>query len=194
MHEQLKEIAQRLRGLRDAMDMSQEQAAALLGMEPDEYAAHENGERDFTFTFLYTAAHAFGVNLEDVLTGRSPTLSAFSIVRRGEGLKIKRRHGFKYQNMAYLFRDRMAEPFIVEAIYDPAQADQALSMSSHEGQEFDMVLQGSLRMRIDGHDFVLGEGDAVYYDSTRPHGMAATQGDCTFLAVVMRPCAKEVKV
>lgn len=187
MTEQIQQIAERLRALREALDMSEQAVAARLGISTAEYQAHERGERDFSFTFLYEAARVFRVNIEDLLTGRSPTLTSFSIVRAGQGLRIERREGFLYQNLAYHFRDRAAEPFLVEAKFDPAKTDQPIAMSIHEGQEFDLVLSGSLRMRIDGHEFVLGEGDAVYYDSAHPHGMVAAGGaGCRFLAVVLQ--------
>ncbi len=187
MTEKLQEIAERLKGLREALDITPAAVAAKLGISTEEYLAHEQGQRDFSFTFLYNAAKVFRVNIEDLLTGRSPTLTSFSIVRKGKGLGMERRQGFQYQNMAYHFRDRVAEPFVVEARYDRASADGSIAMNSHEGQEFDLILSGSLRMAIDGHEFVLEEGDAVYYDSGRPHGMvAADDHGCRFLAVVMQ--------
>jgi transcriptional regulator with XRE-family HTH domain len=187
MTEQITEIAERLKGLREALDMTPAAVAAKLGIAPAEYLAHERGERDFTFTFLYNVSKVFRVNIEDLLTGRSPTLSAFSIVRKGCGLNIVRRQGFKYQNMAYHFKGRTAEPFIVEAGYDEAEARAPIHLNAHEGQEFDLVLKGALRMAIDGHEFTLNEGDAVYYDSAHGHGMvAADSRGCEFLAVVMQ--------
>lgn len=187
MTEQIQQIAARLRALREALDMSEQAVAARLGISTVEFQAHERGERDFTFTFLYEAARIFRVNIEDLLTGRSPTLTSFSIVRAGKGLRIERREGFLYQNLAYHFRDRAAEPFLVEVKFDADVADKPIAMSTHEGQEFDMVLSGALRMRIDGHDFTLNEGDAVYYDSGHPHGMvAADSRGCRFLAVVLQ--------
>lgn len=187
MKEQIAEIAERLKGLREAIDMTPAAVAAKLGITQAEYLAHEKGERDFSFTFLYNVSKAFRVNIEDLLTGRSPTLSSFSVVRKGCGLNIERRQGFKYQNMAYHFKNRTAEPFVVTAKYDEAEANAPIQLSSHEGQEFDLILKGSLRMAIEGHEFILNEGDAVYYDSARGHGMvAADRQGCEFLAVVMQ--------
>ena len=187
MKEQINEIAERLKGLREALDMTPAAVAAKLGITKEEYLAHEQGQRDFSFTFLYNAAKVFRVNIEDLLTGRSPTLTGFSVVRRGKGLNIERRQGFRYQNMAYHFRNRTAEPFVVEAKYDEAEANAPVHLNTHEGQEFDIVLKGALRMVIDGHEFTLDEGDAVYYDSSLNHGMvAADSRGCEFLAVVMQ--------
>ncbi len=186
MSDRITEIAERLQGLREALELTPEDVAARLGVPVDEYLAHERGERDFAFTFLYNAANVLRVSIEDLLTGRSPTLKTYSLVRAGKGLRIERRQGFRYQNLAYHFRDRVAEPFLVEAGWDAAAAAAPLTMSTHEGQEYDYVLEGALRMAVDGHEFVLNEGDSVYYDSSKPHGMvAADERGCRFLAVVL---------
>lgn len=186
MSDKIQEIAERLRGLREALDLTPEAMAETLGVTPDEYLAHEQGQRDFSFTFLYNAANVLRVNIEDLLTGQSPTLRTYSLVRRGRGLKIERRQGFRYQNLAYHFRGRVAEPFLVEADWDEAAYDAPLVMSTHPGQEYDLILSGSLRVSIDGHEFVLDEGDSVYYDSSKPHGMVAAGPEgCRFLAVVL---------
>ena len=119
------------------------------------------------------------------MTGEAPKLSSYSVVKAGEGLPIIRRNGFIYQNMAYLFKDRIAEPFFVKMPFDKEVASSPLVLNHHEGQEFDYIISGKLRMRIDKNEFILNEGDGVYYDSAHGHGMAAIDGDCTMLAIVM---------
>ena len=60
-------------------------------------------------------------------------------------------------------------------------------LSKHEGQEFDYIISGSLKVQMDKYTEVLKEGDAIYYNSGRAHGMIATGGeDCKFLAVVIK--------
>lgn len=39
----------------------------------------------------------------------------------------------------------------------------------HEGEECGLVLQGSLKVTIGDEEFVLEEGDSIYFDSTIPH-------------------------
>lgn len=185
MEDKIQEIAERIRGLRDILDISVKEMSGILEITEEEYEAYERGERDFTFTFLYKAASRFGIDMTDLLTGRPPQLADFTVVRKGEGIPIERRKGFHYESLAYQFKDRIAEPFIVVAKYDEAAADGAITLSTHEGQEFDYVLKGSLRVEVDGHRMLLQEGDTVYYNSGLRHGMAAIGGDCTFMAVVM---------
>jgi len=186
MESKLREIAQRIKELRDILEITEEEMAGKTGVAVEEYREYENGQRDYTFTFLYECAKTFGVDIVELLTGDNPKLSYYTVVRAGKGLPIKRRRGFTYQHMAYRMKDKIAEPFIVTAPYSEEDQDGAVHLSRHEGQEMNLVLKGKLKVWIEENVEVLGEGDAIYYDSSRGHGMVAADGeDCTFLAVVM---------
>ena len=101
-------------------------------------------------------------------------------------MEIKRRHNFHYLHLAPYFRDRIAEPFVVTAPYIEEEQDKPITPNQHKGQEMDFILEGSLKVDMDGHIEILNAGDTIYYDSARPHGMIATGGKpCTFLAIVM---------
>ena len=75
----------------------------------------------FSFTFLYQCAKLFGVDMVELVTGENPRLSFYSIVRKDEGLPIKRRAGFNYQHLAYLFKNKTCEPFLVTAPYSESE-------------------------------------------------------------------------
>ncbi len=187
MNQQIAGIAQRIKGLRELMDISVEEMAKVTDTTEEIYLEHEAGLHDFSFTFLYNAARKLKVDITELLTGDIPKLSQFSLIRAGEGLRIKRRIGFLYQHMAYLFKDKKAEPFKVVAKYDPAAEKEPIKLSRHEGQEFDYILSGMLKVKIEDHEMILNPGDAIYYDSGRGHGMVAVGGkDCEFLAVVIK--------
>lgn len=181
------EIAERIRGLRGMMDITVEEMAEAVGMAPETYLEYEQGTSDFSFTFLYKCAERFGVDIVELLTGEAPKLEFYSIVRKGEGLDIKRRAGFKYEHMAHRFRDKTAEPFIVTAPYIESAQNEPIELSYHAGQELDYVISGSLLMRFENHTEKLNAGDLAYYNSGRGHGMIAADGEpCVFLAVVIR--------
>ena len=199
MNAQIQEIATRIRSLREDLAIATADMAKVHEMTEAEYLLQESGAQDFTFTFLFNTASRLGVDMTDLLTGNSPTLSGFTVVRKGSGLSMQRRSGFSYRNLAHRFRHRTAEPFLVEAplettaepflVEAPHETDpgnRSIPQRGHGGQEFDYVLSGSLRFRIGDHETVLDAGDSIYYDATVPHGMAAEGADCTFLAVVIR--------
>lgn len=181
------EIAERMKGLRQLMEISEEEMARITGVTAEEYRQYENGMADFPFTFLLKCAERFGIDLVELMTGDNPKLSFFTIVRNGKGLPMERRKGFTYKHLAYLIKNKIAEPFLVVAPYSEEDQSKPIEYSTHEGQEFDYILRGSLKVDLDGHVDVLNAGDAVYYDSSHRHGMIATGGgDCEFLALVLK--------
>lgn len=187
MNEKIYEIAERIRGLREDFGISIAEMAQLVEVSEDEYISYEEGKYDFSFTFLYKVATRLGLDISELITGSSPTLSIYTHVKKGKGLSIDRRKGFKYHNLAYLFKNRNAEPFLVEAPYDETADKGEILQRSHDGQEFDYILSGSLKVKIDDHEFIMEAGDSVYYDATHRHGMVATNGEtCMFLAVVIK--------
>lgn len=186
MDNQLVLTAQRIKELRNIIGKTPEEMATITGVTVDDYLSYESGSSDFSFTFLHKCAKAFGVDITDLLTGENAKLSAFTIVRNGEGFPIARRKGFKYNHLAANFKSRLSEPFWVRAPYDSGAQNKNIPLSSHAGEEFDYILKGSLKVQIGEHIDYLYEGDSIFYDSLTPHGMiAAGDGDCEFIAIVM---------
>jgi len=194
MSEQIIQVAERIRGLRLILDITPEEMAEVTDTTVEQYLGLESGENDFSFTFLFKCAQRFGVDIAEIVTGDMPKLSFYTITRAGEGLPIRRRAGFEYQHMAFLLKNRMAEPFIVKAPYNEEEQNKPIHLSTHAGQEFDLVLKGQLKMQLENHVEILNEGDSVYYNSDHGHGMIAAGGqDCTFLAIVIPEPDQEEK-
>lgn len=186
MENQIIEIAERIKEAREILEISVDEMAKVVDVAPQEYVKYEAGEYDFSFTFLFKCAQAFHMDITELMTGDVPKLSMYSLVRAGKGLPLVRRQSFKYQNLAYFFKHRMAEPFMVTAPYREDEQDKPISLSTHKGQEMDYIISGQLKVVIEKHTEILGPGDTIYYDASRPHGMIAVGGqDCVFLAIVM---------
>lgn len=188
MDTDIREIAQRITALREILEISLEDMADYLKIAPKEYVEYENGTQDFSVTFLQKCAAKFNVDVVDLLTGENPKLSFFTVTRKGNGISMSRRKGFSYQHMAHSLKAKLAEPFVVVAPYSKEAQDSEISLSTHDGQEIDFILKGSLKVKLEKHVVVLNEGDAIMYDSSHGHGMIATGGaDCEFLAIVISP-------
>jgi len=186
MDNRIGDIAERIHALRDATGFSLKEMADAVGITAEEYEAHEKAKKDFTFTFLYKCAEKFGVDIVELLTGENPHLSGYTVVRSGKGLPMKRREGFEYGHLASAFKNKFAEPFLVTAPYRPGELKN-IPLSSHPGQEFNYILKGKLRFAYEDHAEDLNEGDSVYYDSSRKHGMTPMdKKGCVFLAVVIK--------
>jgi len=184
MTEQLKEIGSRLGALRDIFDIPIKEMAQTMKISVEEYTAYENGQKDFSFSFLQNAAKIFGVDVVDIISGESPKLTKCALVRNGEGFDIERRKAYDYKHLAFTFSNKKAEPFIVTV--EPKQ-NEVPTLHSHDGQEFDYMLSGKMEFHFDKLVYELNEGDSVYFDSGVPHAMKAAGGQAVkFLAVVIK--------
>jgi transcriptional regulator with XRE-family HTH domain len=177
-------IAKRLQALREIMDISAAEMAQAVGLSEAEYLEYEAGKNDFSFSFLYSAAGKLGVDIVDLMTGEAPRLSVCSFVKKGHGLKLERRKEYNYEHLAYIFKNKKMEPFLVTV--EPSDVDAKSHMNAHEGQEFDYVVEGRMTLYIDNQTLTLSEGDAVYFDAKHPHAMQAEGGACRFLAIIAK--------
>jgi len=183
MQEQLKQIAERLQALREIQGMSAESLASALQIPYDTYLTYERGEADIPVSVLYQAARILGVELTDLLTGENPRLHRFCLVRRGKGVHVERRKEYSYQHLAFNFSHKKAEPFLVSV--EPASDATPIAMNAHPGQEFDYVLNGTLKVVIDDNEMILEPGDSIYFDSNCQHGMQALNNlPAQFLAII----------
>ena len=183
---QLSAIASRLREMREIMGWSPEEMAAKTEVTPEEYELYEAGQTDMPFTFVYKSAQAFNMELTELLEGHNAFLSTYTVTRRGKGETTAKEEGIAISNLAPKFRDKAAEPYWVRYEYSEKQQNEPIHTTTHKGQEFDLVLSGSLKVQVGDHTEVLHEGDSIYYNSSLPHGMIAVDGkDCVFLAMIL---------
>ena len=182
----LKEMGVRIREMREIIGFSIEKMSGLAGVDKDTYASLEAGTFDPPFTVLHRCAVALGVDVTSLLEGHTAKLSGYMVTRKGQGLVTTDENGIKLQNMAAMFKNRLATPYYVTYQYDESLQDKPIQTTTHAGQEFDLVLEGAMKIRIGDHIEELHEGDSVFYQSSNPHGMLAIGGkNCKFLAMIM---------
>ena len=182
MCDPIKSIANRLRELREVLELSAQEVAESCHLRVEEYMALESGESDISVNVLQTIARRYGISLDVLMFGEEPKMNF--ITRAGAGVSVERRKAYKYEALASGFRDRKADPFIVTV--EPAPADAPMHLNSHEGQEMNYVLEGRLLLSLNGKELVLNVGDSLYFDSSLPHGMKALDGrPVRFLAIIM---------
>jgi acetyl-CoA synthetase len=189
----IKEMAARIKELREVEGISIEAMAEKTGITTEQYRACENGESDLNFAFLYKCANAFHVDVTNIIEGHTPKLFSYFVNRAGQAPKISDAHGMTYYNLAYAFKNRISEPLYVISKYDEVAQTKPIELTSHSGQELDIVIEGYLTVQVGEHKETLGPGDSIYYDSSTPHGMIAVNGsDCSFYAIVLNPTGEPI--
>ena len=183
---QLLEVASRIREMREILGYSQNTMAQRTNLSLAEYKAYESGETDLPFSFIHKCALAFNIDITDLLEGHSTRLTSYTVTRRGHGQQTAKEMGIDIQNLAPKFKNKIAEPYWVKYDYSDELQSKPIQLATHAGQEFDIVISGSLLVQVGTNKEVLHEGDCIYYNSSTPHGMIAIDGkDCLFVAVVL---------
>ena len=179
--EQTRLVAMRIRELRDIAGYTAEEAAEALGLPAELYARYEQDGTDIPISAIYAIANLFHVDTTDILSGASPKLISLSLVKKGQGILVERFAGYKYENIAYPFANRIMEPMVVTLTPD----GEVPNMVMHSGQELNYCLEGEMTVFHDGSEVLLAEGDCVYFDARKPHGQRA-RGDkeARFLTVI----------
>ncbi len=182
MNEQIKQIAERLKGLRESLDLSFEEMAAHCGKSAEDIELYESGDIDIPMSYLFDVAQNLGVDTSTLISGDEPRMKSYYLTRYGKGISVERTKAYKYQALASGFKNPKAEPF--EVTVEPNE--NPIYLNAHTGQEFNYVLEGRLQFRINDKDLILAEGDSIYFDSSCPHGMKALDGKpVKFLAIIL---------
>lgn len=181
MDEQYQMISQRIRELREVFDLSPEDMAKELGVDAAEYAEYEASGKNIPISVLYHISQKFGVELSEILTGDQAHISTLQVCRRGKGQTVDRFPGYVFESLAPRFGNKVMEPLLVTLTPGEKEAE----LVTHSGQEFNLVLEGTVVITYDGKEILLGAGDAVYFDPTHPHSQKAVgEGKARFLTVI----------
>lgn len=184
MDDNIKQIGERLRGLREVLDIPAEEVAELCELPLEQYLKMERGEADPSVGSLALISRRYGIALDVLLFGEEPRMSGYFITRKNQGPSVERRKEYKYQSLASGFRRRKVNVFLTQV--DPLPAGGAYRNNTHDGQEFNYVVEGRMEITIGEKTMTLAEGDSIYFDSSLPHNMKALDGKpVKFIVVVV---------
>ena len=184
MAEDIRHLAQRLKGLREVLEIPIEQMAQVCETSVEHYLKMESGEADPGVYRLSRVAKKFGISLDILLFGEEPRMVGYFVTRKGQSTQVEMRNDYKYEGLASGFKDRKVEPFFTTI--DPLPEGKNRSKNCHDGQEWDYVLSGVLEITIGEKVIVLYPGDCIYFDASNPHCMRAiNNARVEFLTVII---------
>ena len=163
---ELAEIGLRIKGLREACDVSREDMAAELEVPLETCARWEETGDDVPISAIYHMAHHFGVEFTEILTGTAAKLDTYQVVRWGEGREVDRYPGYHFEDLAWRYTGKIMQPLLV--VLDPS--DEPAKLVTHTGQEFNLVIEGTVVVTWADKEFELNAGDSIYFNPEHPHG------------------------
>lgn len=183
LNEQIKQIAERLKGLREVLDLTIDDVAQKTGVTAESIQKFESGESDIPMSFICDVAQAYNIEPSAIISGEEPKMNSYFLTRKGKGASMERTKAYKYHALAAGFKKALIEPF--EVLIDPSLT--SMTLNTHAGQEFNYLIEGRIKISIGGKELILEEGDSIYFDATRPHGMIALDNKpARFLAIITK--------
>ena len=176
-------IASRVKEMREILDLTVEDVAGRLNLPVEKYIGYENNDEAFPISTLNALAGILNVDYTELLTGEAPRMDNYTLVRSGRGVKVERYEGYSFQSLAYNFKNRTMEPMLVYLEpHDDEESEPALV--THGGQEFNLVLEGVVKVVVGKREFILNPGDSLYFDPNIPHGQRAIGGPVKFVTII----------
>lgn len=181
MNEDMKEIAQRIQGIREACDISVEEMAADLEVPVETYVAWEEAAGEVPISAIYHIACKCGVDMTEILTGTNAKLDTYHIVRCGEGKVVNRHPDYHFEDLAWRYQNKIMQPLVVTL--DPS--DNPAELITHQGQEFNFIVDGSIVFVFDDKEIILNKFDSVYFNPEHKHGQRCNGNKpATFITII----------
>ena len=180
MNDQIRQIAQRIKELREILDVAAVDLAEQVNLPVEEYLSYEEAKTDIPIGVIYGVAAALHVDPTVLLTGEAPRMNDYTIVRKGQGVEIERYKGYKFRSLAFNYIGRQFDPMVVDL--EPMETPPELVV--HGGQEFNYVIEGTVQLVIGSREFFLHAGDSAFFNPQTPHGQRAVGGPVRFLTII----------
>jgi transcriptional regulator with XRE-family HTH domain len=180
MNENLAQIPDRIKELREVLEISAMDMAADVNIPLETYRKYESGEADIPISALYHIAGRLGTDVTVLLTGEEAKMESAAVCRKGKGVQIERYPGYEFSSLAYNFKGRTMEPLLV--LLDSTKPEAA--RVSHSGQEFNYVVEGRVKVTVGNAEHILAAGDSIYFDARLPHGQSAVDGQAQFITII----------
>ena len=183
MNEFNKSVGNRIKELRELSDKTIAEFVTELNIEEIIYEKYEKGELDIPASLLNEIAHILKVDLSLLLTGEETRMNIFDVTRKDKGISVNRREEYEYENLCSKFIHKKSEMFVITV--EPKK-EYKPSLNAHPGQEFNYILEGTMKVYIHNNEIILNEGDSIFFDATHRHAMEALNNKkAKFLAVIM---------
>ncbi len=152
--------------------MTLQQLAERTGLTRSMLSKIENFRITPSLPSVGRLANALGTTAADLLKGLDEKPSVV-MVRKDERMLLERDHPHSklvYQALAHTQPQKIIEPFLVEVPVGDARKERL----PHEGEEFFLVLHGTINYEYGESVFHLQEGDAIYADGDVKHRLVNT--------------------
>jgi transcriptional regulator with XRE-family HTH domain len=189
----MKNTAKRIKDLRILKGLDQQTLAQRAGLARSYITLIESGKKMAAVSTLALIADSLGVGVgelfEDTKSFRSPKI----VVDRKAKVQPpvnKTSNGYTYTPLSRGKKNKIMDSFLVR--FDKKSRQRYNFV--HKGEEFDYILQGTLKLTYDEEEITLEAGDSVYFDSSVPHKLQAIGDTPVFILSINTTGGKAIEM
>ncbi|MFC1815687.1 helix-turn-helix domain-containing protein [Thermodesulfobacteriota bacterium] len=180
------EIGKKIKKFRKTKGITLQELGRKTGLTKGYLSKIENSDKAPPISTLITVAKALNLSISDVF-GVTEGKSHITIVKKNERPFIARNgstFGYAYQALAHKFPNKCMEPFLLTLPVKPKQN----ALFQHKGEELLFVLGGTMRFVYGEEEFLVEEGDCIYFDASIAHyGVSQKGKEVKCLMVIYTP-------
>ncbi len=170
-----------IREIREKKGFSIDELAKLTGSKTDYISSLEEKKVEASVSELLKISIALETDISALIYGKEFNESGITVTRPETRRVVERRKKHKYESLAPDYSGRHIEPFLVEVF---EQDEKDLEFSFHEGEEFHYVIKGSLKIIVENKEYILNQGDSLYFDSSLKHALNAVGENAEVLVTI----------
>ena len=165
--------------IRTEKNLTRKELAAAIGRDEGFLTDVEEREIEPSVSDLLKIADVLDTDISALIYGKEFHKKGVVLTKADSRVRINRRKSFDYENLAPYYSGRHIEPLLVD-VY----SGKPLEYSMHKGEEFHYVMEGTLKIIINKKEYILEEGDSIYFDSSFPHALTAVGEKAKILAAI----------
>lgn len=170
-----------IKDIRKRQKLSLEDLSAMTGFSAEYLKELEEKDVEASVSELLRISAVLGTDISALIYGKEFNEAGVTVTRPESRCVVERRSRHKYESLAPDYSGRHMEPFLVEVF---EQDDENLEFSSHEGEEFHYVIKGTLKIVVDDREYILNQGDTLYFNSSFRHALNAIGGNAQILVSI----------
>ncbi|MBI5188841.1 MAG: helix-turn-helix transcriptional regulator [Nitrospirae bacterium] len=155
-----------MKSLREDQKLSLRELGDKVGLSASFLSQLELGQVSPSIASLENIANVLNVHITYFFDDTRKTDSI--VMRKNERRRIYSK-GSKaiIQPLAHEISKKKIEPFMLTLEVGGEAGEHPYS--SRHGEEFGIIIQGKVKFTLEQNEYVLEEGDSVYFNSTKPH-------------------------
>lgn len=185
-----KNIGNKIKRLRQFLNMSQDELAQKIGYSKSFISKIENGNISVAIATLSKIAKVLGVELSWFFEEEEEGQPIY-IMKRVDINQSPKDDDYFFGYSYYPLANNKRLPFIQTFLVHVPQQVKDKKPFTHDEEEFAYVIRGTIDLYYDGTLYRLEEGDNAYFDGTIPHMFLPVDGDAHVLVVMVRKNQKQ---